>query len=183
MTIAIPTLRTDRCALVPLRTEDAAQLNRIYQDESILRYFPASPSPLAERAGRFVASQQRHWEKYGYGHWGILPDGEKEIAGWVGLQYLPELNQTEVAYLLTRSFWGKGLATECARASISFGFETFPLEEIIGLVDPNNLASRRVLEKCGMTYQDTLDLWGMSLLRHRLPRPAGLEKQPQSATD
>ena len=83
-----------------------------------------TPPPL-EKVQRFLAGQQAHWEKYGYGNWGILPEGEKEIVGWAGLQFLPELNETEVGFLLDRPFWGKGYATEAALASLNFGFEQF----------------------------------------------------------
>ncbi len=114
-----------------------------------------------------MASQQVHWETYGYGNWGVVPAGERVIAGWAGLQFLPELNETEVGFLLDRRCWGKGYATEAARASLQFGFERFHLDHIIALVHPENAASLRVIEKCGMRYVDTVFLWGVHLTRHR----------------
>jgi len=96
-----------------------------------------------------------------------VPDGEVEIIGWAGLQFLPELDETEVGFLLDRPFWGKGYATEAALASLEFGFEHFGLDHIIALVHPENLASRRVIEKCGMSYTETLSLWGIELMRYR----------------
>jgi ribosomal-protein-alanine N-acetyltransferase len=100
-----------------------------------------------------------------------VPDSEKELAGWAGLQYLPELDETEVGFLLDKSFWGRGYATEAARASLKFGFEHFNLDHIIALVHPENIASRRVIEKCGLSYVDTLPLWGIELMRHRKEGP------------
>ena len=143
-------------------------LHRIYQSEGVLRYFPIPASPPLEKVQRFVAGQQAHWEQHGYGNWGILPDGEHEIIGWAGLQYLPELDETEVGFLLDRPFWGKGYATEAALASLDFGFEHFNLDHIIALVHPDNFASRRVIEKCGMSYVETLPLWGVELMRYRI---------------
>jgi ribosomal-protein-alanine N-acetyltransferase len=141
-------------------------LHHIYQSEGVLRYFPNPNPPPLERIRRFITGQQAHWEKYGYGNWGILPEGEKEIVGWAGLQFLPELNETEVGFLFDRPFWGKGYATAAARASLDFGFEHFHLDHIIALVHPDNVASRRVIEKCGLIYVETLSLWGLDLMRY-----------------
>jgi ribosomal-protein-alanine N-acetyltransferase len=170
MEIKFPALETEHLTLRPLAAADADVLLRIYQTEGVLRYFPATPSPTLEKMARFVAGQQAHWEKYGYGNWGILPHGEQHIIGWVGLQYLPELNETEVGFLLDRPYWGQGYATEAARASLQFGFEQFNFDHMIALVHPENLASRRVIEKCAMTYVETIHLWGIDLMRYRIER-------------
>lgn len=158
----------------PLLEPDAEVLYRIYQTEEVLRYFPNPTPPPIERVQRFIEGQKVHWEKYGYGNWGILPEGETNIVGWTGLQYLPELDETEVGFLLDRPFWGKGFATEAALASLNFGFKQMKLNHIIALVHPENLASRRVIQKCGtkyaMAYVDTLALWGIELMRHRFAR-------------
>lgn len=166
MDVKIPVLQAGSLTLQPLQPSDADALYRINQSEGVLRYFPDPHPPSLERVQRFIAAQQAHWEKYGYGNWGVLPVGGKEIIGWAGLQYLPELNETEVGFLLDRPFWGKGFATAAGRASLSFGFEYFALDHIIALVHPENLASRRVIKKCGLTYQGTISLWGMALMRY-----------------
>ncbi len=168
-TLLLP-LKTTHLTLRPLQPADAEALYRINQSEGVLRYFPNPAPPALEKVQRFVAGQQAHWEKYGYGNWGILPDGEQEIVGWGGLQYLPELDDTEVGFLLDRPFWGKGYATEVAQASLRFGFEHFGLAHIIALVHPENIASQRVLEKCGMSYVTTLVLWGLELMRYRIEK-------------
>lgn len=164
----IPMIRTPRLTLIPLGFVHAEILHRIYQTEGVLKYFPATTPPPLERVRRFIHSQMEHWDKYGCGNWGILPDGESQIVGWAGLQYLPELDETEVGYLLDKPSWGKGFATEAARASVKFGFDRCGLDHIIALVHPENHASRRVIEKCGMTHAETIHLWGIDLMRHRL---------------
>lgn len=82
--------------------------------------FPPSAPPL-HPVQWFLAMQQKHWEQYGYGNWGVLSDGEEHITGWVGLQWVSELNEAEVGFLLDRPYWGKGYATEAARASLAAG--------------------------------------------------------------
>jgi [ribosomal protein S5]-alanine N-acetyltransferase len=168
----ISCLQTPRLTLRPFVPEDAPVLYRINQREGVLRYFPGSTPPSLEKVARFVAFQQKHWEKFGYGNWAIVPTGETEMAGWVGLQFLPELNETEVGFLLDAPFWGKGYATEAARASLQFGFDHFDFDHIIALVHPENLASRRVIAKCGMSYVETIHLWDEDLMRYKIDRAA-----------
>jgi [ribosomal protein S5]-alanine N-acetyltransferase len=159
-----------------LQAYDAVTLHRIYQAEGVLRYFPNPAAPPLEKVERFIANQQSHWGKLGYGNWGVVPLGvsgiANQIAGWAGLQYLPELDETEVGFLIDRSHWGKGFATEAALASLRFGFENFELSHIIALVHPENRASQRVIEKCGLAYMDSLALWGMELRRYRVNKEA-----------
>ncbi len=166
------TIRTARLYLRPLERGDVAVLHRIYQSEGVLRYFPNPLPPSIDKVERFIAGQQAHWQNHGYGNWGILLEGEDEIVGWAGLQFVPELDETEVGFLLDRPFWGKGYASEAARASVKYGFEHLSLEAIIALVHPDNLASIRVIGKCGMGYRDTLQLWDMQLKRYQVTRPA-----------
>ena len=172
MTNKFPSIHTSRLILNQLQLEDAGALFRIYQTKGVLQYFPNPTPPTFEKVQRFIQSQQAHWDKYGYGNWGIVPEGEDEIIGWAGLQFLPELNETEVGFLLNKPFWGKGYATEAARASLMFGFNRYKLDHLIALVHPENLASMRVIDKCGMAYQETLALWGISLKRYRINRLA-----------
>jgi ribosomal-protein-alanine N-acetyltransferase len=172
MKLKFPSLQTSRLILRPLQPGDAKTLYRIYQSEGVLRYFPNPIPPSLEKVQRLITAQQTHWEKHGYGNWGVLPIGVEEIIGWAGLQYLPELDETEVGFLLDRPHWGRGYATEAALASLQFGFEHFNLDSIIALVHPENLASQRVIEKCGMTYMETISLWGIQLMRFIIAMPS-----------
>lgn len=183
----IPTVFTERLALQPLREGDAPELVRIYQSEGVLRHFPArpaaSPDEQLARATRFIAGQHAHWAKYGYGNWGIhVVHSESTrsgwgLIGWVGLQYLPELGETEVGFLLDRPTWGHGYATEAAFAALDDGFNRLGVAQIIALVDPENAASRRVIKKCGLAFVDTLHLWDMELMRFRGSRPVEARAQ------
>ena len=167
-----PSLQTSRLTLRPLLPGDAETLHQIYQSEGVLRYFPNPLPPPLEIVQRFITGQQAHWEKHTYGDWGILPEGAQDIIGWAGLQYLPEIDETEVGFLLDRPFWGRGYATEAAQASLRFGFTRFNLDHIIALVHPENLASRRVIKKCCMTYIETISLWGIELMHYQVSRPS-----------
>lgn len=167
--MAIPTLRTGRLVLQAWKSADAPRLFEILQEEGILRYFPNQNPPPLEKVERYIQRHLTHWEEHSCGHWAVtLPDGP--TLGWCGLEYLPETGETEVAYLLSRACWGNGYATEAARASVRFGFESAGLENIIGLVDPENIASRRVLEKSGLHYIDRKEYFAVNLDRFRVEK-------------
>ena len=173
--MAIPTLKTAHLTLRPLHMADAETLCRIYQTDGVLRYFPNPTPPPLEKVQRFIANQQAHWEQYGHGNWGVVPEQATEIAGWAGLQFLPETGEIEVGFLLDRPNWGKGYATEAGRASLAFAFGEVAVERVIALVHPDNRASQRVIEKCGLTLVDQRVYFGMNLLRYRIERPADSE--------
>lgn len=167
----IPTIETPNLILRAWRAEDADRWHELLQEEDILRYFPNPKPPRREKADEYIAHHRSHWDQYGYGHWAVVTRSDRRLIGWNGLEYLPELRQTELAYLLSREVWGRGYATEAARAAVKFGFDKAGLDLIIGLVHPDNAGSVRVLEKCGMSFADRLSLWGLEMSRYRVTRP------------
>jgi len=168
--MTIPILVTPHLRLRPWTSEDAPALFRILQEADIFQYFPPSTPPSLEKTGRYIAHQLSHWQARGYGHWAVVTAEDGKVVGWNGLEYLPETGETEVAYLLSRGVRGRGLATEAARAAVQFGFDNAGLDQIIGLVHPENIPSVRVLEKCGLTFADPITLWGLDMHRYRIQR-------------
>ena len=164
--MTIPTMTTPRLILRPFEPADAQPLYRILFQENILQYFPTTTPPTLERMQAFVTRHLAHWDDHGFGWWAVQPRDGNTLIGWNGLQYLPETDEVEVGYLLSRDYWGRGLATEGARVGLQFGFETLGLTRIIGLVHPENTASQRVLQKIGMTFVEQAEYFGMMLCKY-----------------
>jgi RimJ/RimL family protein N-acetyltransferase len=169
----IPSIQTPRLLLRPWSPQDAETWFNLLQEDGILRYFPNPAPPRREKADTYIAHHLAHWEKHGYGHWAVVTQDDDRVVGWTGLEHLPELAETEVAYLLSKRVWGHGYASEAARAAIRFGFESAGLGSIIGLVHQDNIASISVLEKCGLRFADRVNLWGVRLSRYRTKGLAG----------
>ncbi len=163
-------LQTPRLLLRPWTPGDVEALFEILQEPDLLRYFPNPDPPGRDIVETYINRQLAHWKEFGYGHWAVILPEEDQVLGWNGLEFLPELGECEVAYLLSRRVWGRGYATESARAALRFGFERAGLGSIIGLVHPENEASIRVLKKCGLSFVDRINLWRMDLYRYRLGR-------------
>ncbi len=169
--MSIPSIRTARLLLRPWSPDDADTWFDILQEDGILNYFPNPRPPSRNKATTYIAHHLAHWEEHGYGHWAVVTPDDQRVVGWTGLEYLSEVDETEIAYLLSKHVWGHGYASEAARAALRFGFESAGLEGVIGLVHQENIASIRVLEKCGLRFADRIDLWGMALARYRIHRP------------
>ena len=167
----IPTLTTARLILRPFVSMDDTPLHCIMNEPGIMQYFPRTDPPDMDRVQGSIERQLAHLEEYDLGWWAVVPQGQTEPIGWNGLQYLQETDEVEVGYLLSRQFWGQGFATEGARASLEFGFETLGLQQIIGLTHPENTASQKVLIKCGMHYTEQKEYFGMQLYRYTMSKP------------
>ena len=159
------TLATERLFLRQFTMDDREGLFKIAQESDIFQYFPTKTAWELERVDRNIQHQIDHWDQFGYGLWAVTLRETGQLMGWCGLEFLPDTNETEVGYLLSGEFWGKGYATEAARASVEFGKKNIGLKEIIGLTDPMNIASQRVLEKCGLTFTRRQVYFGMEMFR------------------
>lgn len=165
MTYHFPTLQTKRLSLRPFTLDDCDALFEITQEPDIFQYFPTKTAWTMEKVERSLRHQMSHWNNMGYGLFAVTAQSDGQFMGWCGLEYLPETNETEVGYLLGHAFWGKGYATEAAKASVRFGRRELGLKEIIGLTDPLNIASQRVLEKCGLRLTRRQVYFGMEMFR------------------
>lgn len=166
---------TKRLRMRPFKPDDAAALARLYGDDVVMRYMlPAKglATPAAEnRAKANIANFNQHWRQRGFGIWALETKPDGRLVGQCGLRFIENVGQVEILYLLNKTLWGRGLATEAAQATLQYGFVTHELSRIIGLTRPENLSSRRVLEKIGLTFERYgEELWNTRLAWHGLSR-------------
>jgi RimJ/RimL family protein N-acetyltransferase len=154
-------LETDRLLLRQYVEEDAEAFFRLNTDPEVLRFVPDQPPPSVEQARQLLIDHPiaDYW-KHGFGRGACILKNTGEQIGFAGLKYLHELAEVDVAYRFLPLYWGRGLATEVARASLRYGFAELGLSRIIGLAMPENIASVRVLQKVGLRYAQTISLWG-----------------------
>jgi ribosomal-protein-alanine N-acetyltransferase len=86
------------------------------------------------------------------------------MVGYCGLRYLNEMNEVEVLYGLAKPYWGRGIATQAAKATVAYGFNVANLDKLIAMALPNNLASRRVIEKAGLQYEKSIHMFNLDVL-------------------
>jgi ribosomal-protein-alanine N-acetyltransferase len=147
-------IATPRLRLRPYRWQDIDDVMAYATDEAWARFLPV-PWPYTRRdAEQFLATQVL-LDPAREARWAIVLDGA--VVGGVNLRRAPEHRLAELGYALARGVWGRGLATEAARAVIHAAFEADAnLNRIRAVADSRNLASMRVLEKAGMTREGIL---------------------------
>ena len=107
---------------------------------------------------RFLETNLEHWQHHGYGLWLFRSRADGRFVGRGGLRQaiVAGALEVELAYALMSDDWGQGLATEMSRSIVTLGFEQLGLADIVGVTLTTNLASQRVLEKTGFTYERDL---------------------------
>ena len=152
-------LRTARLLLRQWHDDDVAAFAELSADPVVMQYLV----PFADRAAMeaWVVAARTHWHDHGFGPWVVELPGEAPFIGVVGLSNLrfalPFAPAVEAAWRLARPYWGRGYAYEAARAVIDDGFARLGLNEIVAFTVPANLASRRIMEKLGMTCDPAED--------------------------
>jgi ribosomal-protein-alanine N-acetyltransferase len=147
-------IKTERLVLRPWTFEDVPHVLGYANDEEWGRYLPV-PHPYEEGdAQRFIATQVLH-DRREHFSWAVELEGRP--VGGIDLQLLADLQIGELGYAIARAFWGRGIATEAARAVIVEAFRGCPkLTRMRASADARNLASARVLEKLGMKREGLL---------------------------
>ena len=148
-----PELRTGRLRLRRWLPEDRDPFAAMNADPRVTEYLP---TPLSrEESDAFIERVEAHFEKHGFGLWAVEVIEDHRFAGYVGLMRprftAPFTPCVEVGWRLKPEHWGKGYATEGARAVIAYGFDVVKIPELLSWTVPANTRSRRVMEKSGMT--------------------------------
>jgi RimJ/RimL family protein N-acetyltransferase len=166
-----PTLLTERLRLRPFESSDEAPLLALFDTPEVRRYLwddrPVSRQTVREQ----IAWSRSAFAARGLGHFTLRTAGEPDrVRGFAGLRPFGEPERIEVLYGLEPALWGRGLATEAARAVLRYGFDELGLAEIFAGADPPNAASFRVMERLGMRWAFDTELGGNPARYHRIAK-------------
>ena len=144
-------LETGRLLLREFVPEDADALAAVISDPVTMRFYPEP----RDRAGveSWIERNRQRYRDDGHGLWAMVLKSSGEVVGDCGLtrQTVDGVDEIEIGYHLRRDLWGRGLAPEAAAACRDYGFERLGAERLISLIRPENLPSRRVAEKTGLS--------------------------------
>ena len=177
----MPGLETDRLQFRMFTMDDLDELAPIFADPDVIRHLGSGkPAPRAETETA-LRSIIKHWERHGFGRWAVCDKQTRELIGYGGLRSF--YGEPELVYLLAKAHWGRGLATEIARACLKFGFDDRAFERIVGMAKPANVASRHVLDKTGMSFERNANVYGMEVVCYAITRAAYRARRPQPTAD
>jgi ribosomal-protein-alanine N-acetyltransferase len=162
-------LQINAFTMRPLQPSDLDTLAAIWADPEVTRFLPSRGVPIPrERVEKSLESFIGHWIQRNYGIWAIVENASSEMVGYCGLRYLDELNEVEILYGLSKAYWGRGITTQAAKASISYGFNVVNLNRIIAMALPDNLASIKVIEKAGLQYEKQIHMFNLDGLYYSI---------------
>lgn len=178
-------LSTERLILRRWRDEDREPFARMNADARVMEFFPSTLT--REQSDALADRAEAHLIEHGFGPWAAELRATGEFIGYIGL-YTPRFEAhftpcVEVGWRLDAAQWGRGLATEGARAVLEFAFETAGLPQVVSFTSEGNLRSRRVMEKLGMTHNSRDDFdhpelaEGHPLRRHVLYRATHIHRR------
>ena len=152
-------LQTERLILRRPRPSDREAFARLNADPRVMEFFPA---PLSlEESNALMDRIEAHYQQHGFSWSAAELRDPGEFIGFIGLA-IPRFEAAftpcvEIGWRLAAEHWGRGLATEGARAVLEYGFKDLRLKEIVSFTTVGNFRSRRVMEKLGMTHDPADD--------------------------
>jgi RimJ/RimL family protein N-acetyltransferase len=169
--IEIPTLTTERLILRPFRDDDLDAYAEICADPEVMRYL-GDGKPLSRAdAWRQMAFIVGHWQLKGFGLWAVEEKASGALIGRAGLLHPEGWPGFELGWALARQWWGKGYATEAARAGLRYAFEERDRDHVISLIRPENHLSIRVAERLGERLEGEVEFFGGRTLIYGIERP------------
>lgn len=174
-------IETERLLLRPKTPECLAAMEALYDDPEVARWLGDVDRAEARRR---LDRHLEHERVHGFSMWALVERASGEIVGQCGLQHLDGGSEIEVGWALLSSRWGRGYATEAARAALVFGFAELSLECIVAVVRPDNIRSRRVAERLGMIDDGCGTFYGVEHVRYVLSsgEPGGRGPDVDSVT-
>jgi len=169
----IPHLETERLLLREYRPADFEPFAAILGDAEVARYLPGGKAMNRMDAWRFVAASIGAWTLLGFGTWVVERKSDCAVMGRIGLIRPDGWPGLEVGWTLGRPYWGRGYATEAAKASLRYAFLTQNVDEVISTIHPGNTASQGVAKKIGESLKQrteimvgsvpyTCDIWAIA---------------------
>lgn len=151
---------------------DADDVAVFWNDQEVMKYIGdgswGGDIPIVKK---FLQKTIASYSKApGYGDCAVVDKQSKKVVGLAGLELLAGSNEIEAGYILSREYWGRGFGTEILKGLIKYGFSQLQCEKIIAISVPENLASIKVMEKCGMHYVCQYVCYGLMHSKYLIER-------------
>jgi RimJ/RimL family protein N-acetyltransferase len=137
---------------------DLEFVTALFARPELVAHRPDPTPDASEASARRLSRDMDHWRNHGFGRWAVEAEGR--LIGFGGVTVSKEFDGLNISYHLHPDSWGHGYGTELVNDVLSFAFNSLHAERVIGLVRSANAASRRVLEKCGFTFEREVMLHG-----------------------
>jgi len=159
-------LKTERLTLDSWSSSDWLAFKPIAIDAEVMRYITGGIPWTDEQIQNFVNRQIILLSERGFCRWKLIEPSTGELIGFCGAGTWREAPDPEIGWWLARRHWGRGLATEAARAALDDALERVRLKRIISIARPDNIASIGIMKKLGLQYDQEFESEGIKLVRY-----------------
>ncbi len=160
---------TERLLIRPLSFHDVPELTEILSDPEVMKH---SVRGVCDEAAtrRFIEWCLACYKSHGIGPWALIEKGTSALIGFcgVGPERVGDKEETSLGYRLARRYWGKGLATESARAALACAFGAKECRSVVVVIEPEHVASLRVAEKVGFCSFREVEFHGKLVRLYRM---------------
>ena len=149
-----PVIETERLVLRRITNDDVNEVFELRSNPETMKYIPRPLVKTTEDALEHIATiEDKIVTNVGI-NWGISLKDHPKLLGIIGFYRMqPENYRAEIGYILLPEFHGRGIIPEAVNRLNRFGFENLKLHSIEAVIDPENFASEKVLQKCGYTKE------------------------------
>jgi len=149
-----PNLETERLYLRRVAKEDVNEIFALRSNKETMQYIPRPLVKTEEDAMAHIAMMDEKIDNNEGINWAITLKNDSKLIGLIGhYRIKPEHFRAEIGYMLLPEFHGKGIIVEAIKETVKYGFEIMKLHSIEAVIDPENLASEKVLQKCGFVKE------------------------------
>ena len=153
-----PVIRTERLIMRPIRSSDAADMFEYSSDPYVTRYLTWEPHKDLRFTKNHIKRIERSYREGLFYDWALeLKDKHKMIGTCGFTSFVYNEDSCEIGYVLNPRYHGYLLATEAAKAAVRYAFEMLSARSVFARCMPQNIASRRVMQRCGMKYECDID--------------------------
>src|SRR6187402_3310583 len=166
---------TKRLLIREILPTDLEGMFELHADPDVHRYLGNATVSSKEQTVDIIKFVRQQYIDYGVGRWAIIHKKTNEFMGWTGLEFVTkETNHHkdyyDLGYRLSKRFWGQGIATESAVASLDYAFDKLNANEVYGMADCENEGSNKILKKVGLKFIETFDLEGIKHNWYKIDR-------------
>jgi ribosomal-protein-alanine N-acetyltransferase len=172
-------LETERLILRRLEDADADAIYAMRSDAEVMRYI-REPQKRRETE-KWIRLVSSRWEKDKMGFCAVIEKKSEKLIGWCGVWSLAETGEVEIGYAIEKEFWNQGLATEAAKVLLEYAFANIKTDRITAVADPENVSSRRVMEKLGMKFVRIDDFYERQLAQYAISLEEFLTRKNEKA--
>jgi len=165
-------LETNRLILDVWDPSDWTALRPIATDAEVMRYITGGVPWSDEQIRAYIDRQMKCYAAHGFCRWKLVEKSTGAIIGFCGVGFWRDAPHPEIGWWLARESWGRGFATEAARAALHDAFDRVGLDRIISVAMPANTASTRIMEKLGLRFECEFESEGTHLVRYAISRAA-----------